>query len=290
MKASEVDTKNYEEKIISLTRKINDLEDSNSTTLLDSSDKMNRMNRKMREQATLIESLTHDLKDSVTEISRLKKESEDRVNALISQRNVFTSHIEKMDNKWRDEIQNVINERDQLKVEITQLVMELKKLQENPSVLSARQHAREMEEKLKSNERDMERLIDSMKNEKMSLINRVYDQSLTIHTLTDSDRKNKEDEWMKIATGSKVEKNIKSNNSLDNGDDNILKTITGKQLNFNDDIMNTPITSSSTSNINNNSYIYASPSKMKVGGSSNSNNASLQYQSIVNSPLPDFLK
>lgn len=288
MKASELDNKNYEEKIITLTRKINDLEDNNSTTLLDSSDKMNRMNRKMREQAALIESLTHDLKDSVTEINRLKKESEDRVNALISQRNVFTSHIEKMDNKWRDEVQNVINERDQLKIEITQLMIELKKLQENPSVLSARQHAKEMEEKLKSNERDMEKLIDSMKNEKMSLINRVYDQSLTIHTLTDSDRKNKEEEWMKIATGAKSEKNLNSKNVLDNGEDDILKSI-NKQLNFNDDIMNTPLTSTSTSNLNANSYIYSSPSKIKVSNS-NSANASLQYQSIVNSPLPDFLK
>lgn len=271
MKAYEIDQKNYEEKLLSLNRRIHDLEDSNSSSILDSSDKINKMNRKIREQRALIDSLTKDLKDSVGEINKLKSDSEDKINALITQRNVFTTHIEKMDENWREEMSNVLEERDSLKNEVSQLLIELKKLKENPSVISARLHAREMEEKLKSNEKDMNRLMESIRNEKRTLINRVHDQALTIHDLTETEDKDKEVKWIDMAS-TIPDVNISIENTSMQSTEDIMNTPLQKkkEYKFNEENTHSPYERS-----------FKTPQRT---------NASIQYHSIVNSPLPDFLK
>lgn len=284
------------------------MEDHSSSTLLETSDKLTMMSHKSREQSELIESLTRDLKQSINEKTLIKNDLSDRINALISQRNVFATHMSEMETIWNEKLQAISGERDKLQSQLKSMIVELKHLSDNPAVITARKHAKEMEEKLKSNESDMNLLMESIKQEKSTLIGRIHDQAISIHDLTEQD-KSSDKNWINLAVNNDSSIPASTNKSYsrigNTNSTNINNSINSSLLN------NTPITnetrsysfidSSSTnaspyrsspvkeytstptsSNINSNRYVVGKTPDI------NMNNSSKKL--IFDNELPSFLK
>lgn len=235
------------------------MEDHSSSTLLETSDKLTMMSHKSREQSELIESLTRDLKQSITEKTLIKNDLSDRINALISQRNVFATHMSEMETIWNEKLQTISQERDKLQSQLKSMINELKRLADNPAVITARKHAKEMEEKLKSNENDMNLLMESIKQEKSTLIGRIHDQAISIHDLTEQD-KSSDKNWINLAINN------------DNVIPSALTTTTAT----------TSATTSSSNNMINNNSNNLNSSYSKLG---NINSPSISSNNAINSSL-----
>lgn len=221
-----------------------DMEDITSTSKLESSNTIATMSNKIREQSELIESLTRDLKQNLFEKNQMRDKMENRINELISQRNIFTNHMSEMETIWNEKLQTISSERDKLQYQLRSMINELKQLSDNPAVITARKHAKEMEEKLNNNEKDMNLLIESIKQEKSTLIDRIHDQAISIHNLTEND-KDYDKKWLSMAldnTPTPIKQSNIENKSY-NESPSIMKSYnTPEKLSFNS---NTPLSKSS---------------------------------------------
>lgn len=286
------------------------MEDHSSSTLLETSDKLTMMSHKSREQSELIESLTRDLKQSINEKTLIKNDLSDRINALISQRNVFATHMSEMETIWNEKLQAISGERDKLQSQLKSMIVELKHLSDNPAVITARKHAKEMEEKLKSNESDMNLLMESIKQEKSTLIGRIHDQAISIHDLTEQD-KSSDKNWInlavndnsipasanksysRIANANSTNMNNSINSSLLNNTPGTNETrsysfIDSTSANaspYRSSPMKEYTSTPTSSNINSNRYLLGKTPEINMSG--NNNNSK---KLIFDNELPSFLK
>lgn len=286
------------------------MEDHSSSTLLETSDKLTMMSHKSREQSELIESLTRDLKQSINEKTLIKNDLSDRINALISQRNVFATHMSEMETIWNEKLQAISGERDKLQSQLKSMIVELKHLSDNPAVITARKHAKEMEEKLKSNESDMNLLMESIKQEKSTLIGRIHDQAISIHDLTEQD-KSSDKNWInlavndnsipasanksysRIANANSTNMNNSINTSLLNNTPGTNETrsysfIDSTSANaspYRSSPMKEYTSTPTSSNINSNRYLLGKTPEINMSGNNNSSK-----KLIFDNELPSFLK
>lgn len=286
------------------------MEDHSSSTLLETSDKLTMMSHKSREQSELIESLTRDLKQSINEKTLIKNDLSDRINALISQRNVFATHMSEMETIWNEKLQAISGERDKLQSQLKSMIVELKHLSDNPAVITARKHAKEMEEKLKSNESDMNLLMESIKQEKSTLIGRIHDQAISIHDLTEQD-KSSDKNWInlavndnsipasanksysRIANANSTNMNNSINSSLLNNTPGTNETrsysfIDSTSANaspYRSSPMKEYTSTPTSSNINSNRYLLGKTPEINMSGNNNSSK-----KLIFDNELPSFLK
>lgn len=286
------------------------MEDHSSSTLLETSDKLTMMSHKSREQSELIESLTRDLKQSINEKTLIKNDLSDRINALISQRNVFATHMSEMETIWNEKLQAISGERDKLQSQLKSMIVELKHLSDNPAVITARKHAKEMEEKLKSNESDMNLLMESIKQEKSTLIGRIHDQAISIHDLTEQD-KSSDKNWInlavndnsipasanksysRIANANSTNMNNSINSSLLNNTPGTNETrsysfIDSTSANaspYRSSPMKEYTSTPTSSSINSNRYLLGKTPEINMSGNNNSSK-----KLIFDNELPSFLK
>lgn len=286
------------------------MEDHSSSTLLETSDKLTMMSHKSREQSELIESLTRDLKQSINEKTLIKNDLSDRINALISQRNVFATHMSEMETIWNEKLQAISGERDKLQSQLKSMIVELKHLSDNPAVITARKHAKEMEEKLKSNESDMNLLMESIKQEKSTLIGRIHDQAISIHDLTEQD-KSSDKNWINLAVNdnsipASANKsysrmaNANSTNMNNSINSSLLNNTPGtnetRSYSFIDSTsanaspyrsspMKEYTSTPTSSNINSNRYLLGKTPEINMSGNNNSSK-----KLIFDNELPSFLK